>query len=216
MKHELFFGPYRSFPCAVGQRIWDMRFGEYLTVGHIHQCPIGKWPAAVQRRGTLILCGDLIKAVRKETSLAVQHWWDIPERLVSQLRKALFVPRINHGARLASAKENAPVEADPAEALADLFSTPLNPFIALAGRRGVSLTPKRELPAYPFTPAELRAARASRKVSRQLLSTLARIQLQWIKDFEHGRMTIPSREMVERIFLVLPRLRKCNPDWFNQ
>jgi len=56
------------------------------------------WPV-VKRGGTpsLVLCGDLIEAVRRESVCAVVHWWGVSANTVRIWRRALGVPRMTEG-----------------------------------------------------------------------------------------------------------------------
>jgi hypothetical protein len=45
----------------------------------------------------LIVCGDLVKAVRRESEVAVAHWWGVTAQTVRVWRKALGVPKMNEG-----------------------------------------------------------------------------------------------------------------------
>jgi hypothetical protein len=57
---------------------------------------------AHQRNGgkkTLILCGDLVKAVRSESARAIQHYWGVKDDTVGTWRKALGVENNNAGTR---------------------------------------------------------------------------------------------------------------------
>ena len=53
----------------------------------------------MKRRGTptLILCGDLVKAVKRESSQAVMHHFGVASATVWRWRQALGVPRSNEG-----------------------------------------------------------------------------------------------------------------------
>ncbi len=44
-----------------------------------------------------ILCGDLVRAVRVESEIAVMHHWGVSANTVWEWRRALGVPAINHG-----------------------------------------------------------------------------------------------------------------------
>jgi hypothetical protein len=54
----------------------------------IHDAPIS-WPCT--RWNSLILCGDLVKAVQRESEIAVAHWWGVKPITVWAWRKALGV-----------------------------------------------------------------------------------------------------------------------------
>src|SRR3954454_24397457 len=86
----------------------DFELGEELrcemrgavTVVAISDSPVA-WPMTRWRRGPLspILCGDLVKAVRQESNLAVRHHWGVTPQTVSKWRKALGVGQSNAGTR---------------------------------------------------------------------------------------------------------------------
>jgi hypothetical protein len=44
-----------------------------------------------------VVCGGLAKAVRRESNVAVCHWWGITPQTVTKWRKALGVPQFNEG-----------------------------------------------------------------------------------------------------------------------
>jgi hypothetical protein len=45
----------------------------------------------------LILCGDLVRAVKREAAIAVAHHWSVSVNTVKRWRRALGVPRTNDG-----------------------------------------------------------------------------------------------------------------------
>ena len=45
----------------------------------------------------LILCGDLVDAVKRESEAAVMHWWGVSDSTVRKWRRALGVPRMTPG-----------------------------------------------------------------------------------------------------------------------
>lgn len=50
---------------------------------------------------TLIVCGDLARAVREESARAVAHWWGVTSRTVTTWRKSLGVGPITPGSSAA-------------------------------------------------------------------------------------------------------------------
>jgi hypothetical protein len=52
---------------------------------------------AGKRARAFILCGDLVKAIRRESNIAVCYWWGITPQTVTAWRKALDVPMMNEG-----------------------------------------------------------------------------------------------------------------------
>lgn len=56
------------------------------------------WPRRRKTgRASLILCGDLVRAVETESEIAVAHWWGVSVTTVWAWRKALGVGRITNG-----------------------------------------------------------------------------------------------------------------------
>jgi hypothetical protein len=49
--------------------------------------------------GSDILCGDLAKAVKRESAIAICYGWGVTGQTVSGWRKALGVPQVNEGTR---------------------------------------------------------------------------------------------------------------------
>jgi len=95
---ELIAGPYLPPECTVGGWIDDEIDGR-LEVGGWTAAPIS-WPRRKKTgRASLILCGDLVRAVRTESSEAVAHWWGVGITKVWMWRKALGVGRVTDGTR---------------------------------------------------------------------------------------------------------------------
>jgi hypothetical protein len=58
------------------------------------------WPTCRRGKGrAIILCADLIDAVRRESSIAVQYWWGVGRETVWRWRKALGVEARTEGTR---------------------------------------------------------------------------------------------------------------------
>ena len=60
------------------------------------------WPMTIRKGGGrpfLIVCGDLAKAVKRESAIAICHWWGVTNQTVTVWRKALDVPQVNEGTR---------------------------------------------------------------------------------------------------------------------
>jgi DNA-binding Xre family transcriptional regulator len=47
----------------------------------------------------MILCGDLVRAIKLESVWAIKHWWGVSRATVTTWRRALGVPRTNPGTR---------------------------------------------------------------------------------------------------------------------
>ena len=69
-----------------------------ISAGHI------PWPQTIAGRNpAFMLCGELVMAIKRESNIAICHWWGVTAQTVSGWRKAFDVPRTNEGtARLAS------------------------------------------------------------------------------------------------------------------
>lgn len=57
------------------------------------------WPIKWGTRNSLILCGDLVEAVKQESELAVAHHWGVCIETVKKWRQALEVETYNPGTR---------------------------------------------------------------------------------------------------------------------
>lgn len=103
---KLLFGPYRPPRCRVGGRLTCAIRGKVKVVG-MSDAPI-QWPQTKRRDGSgrpyLIVAGDLVKAIRRESEIAVAYWWGVSPLTVWTWRKALGVPVTTEGtSRLRSA-----------------------------------------------------------------------------------------------------------------
>jgi hypothetical protein len=96
----LLFGPYRTPLCRAGGVLACAVRGRVVVRG-LSDAPM-PWPVEVspaQRGGRAapVVCGGLLKALRRESSVAVQHWFGLSEGTVARWRRALGVPRATHG-----------------------------------------------------------------------------------------------------------------------
>jgi hypothetical protein len=72
-KCRLLHGPYRPPTCALGKRL-RCRIRGRVEVKRISAGPIS-WPQTIVGRArAFILCGDLVRAVRRESEEAVAYW----------------------------------------------------------------------------------------------------------------------------------------------
>lgn len=97
-KHPLLFGPY--FP-PHGLRKGDWLacecLGRDIRVGGFTDALIA-WPRAMKTgRPSLIVCDDLVRAIRLESELAVAEHWGVSVTTVWKWRKALDVDRVTRG-----------------------------------------------------------------------------------------------------------------------
>jgi hypothetical protein len=96
-RFRLRFGPYRTPRFQYGKTVWCEVRGEVRIVG-LSDALI---PWTMGRKGNgrpaLVVYGDLAKAVRRESNLAVAHHWGVTGQTVTRWRKALDVDPINEG-----------------------------------------------------------------------------------------------------------------------
>jgi hypothetical protein len=97
-RFRLLHGPYQSPNVEPGQTLRCEIRGR-LTVGRFSKGRI-PWPisrGSNQGGGSYIICGDLSKAIRCESSLALHHWFGVGTATVSNWRRALGIPAYNEG-----------------------------------------------------------------------------------------------------------------------
>jgi hypothetical protein len=98
-RFKLLNGPYSPpYRCGTGRRL----FCEIRGWVMVHGFSDGRIPWPFTRigaggRGSLIVCGDLLRAVLRESNQSVAYWWGVAPGTVSAWRKALDVPPVNHG-----------------------------------------------------------------------------------------------------------------------
>ncbi len=95
---HLLYGPYRPPKARRGDRLFCEILGTVKVGGH-HNAPV-MWPwIAKSGRHTLVLCGDLVRAVRSESEIAVAHHFGVVNATVRKWRRALGVGRSTEGTR---------------------------------------------------------------------------------------------------------------------
>jgi hypothetical protein len=97
-RYKLRFGPYRAPRCRVGRWLTCAVRGRVRVVA-ISDAPI-PWPQCRVTRGgrpSLIVCGDLLRAIRRESNQAVAAWWGVSSFTVTKWRHAVGVPAVNEG-----------------------------------------------------------------------------------------------------------------------
>jgi hypothetical protein len=95
---KLRFGPYKTPQFRYGDVVFCERCGEVTLCG----LSSGRIPWPTCRRGkamAIVLFGDLVDAVRRESSVAIQYWWGVGPSTASKWRKALAVERLIKGTR---------------------------------------------------------------------------------------------------------------------
>lgn len=99
---ELLGWPYRAPRCKVGA-VLACRIRGDMTVAGLTDAPV-PWPWGWQpgiRGGgkrLLIVCQDLERAIRTESTTALCHHWAVSRSLVTDWKRALGVPRVTPGA----------------------------------------------------------------------------------------------------------------------
>ncbi len=83
-KCRLLFGPYHMPRCKVGKWLTCAVRGK-MQVYAISDAPI-PWPQTRHRkqggRPFLIVCRDLVRAIRHESEVAVMYWWGLKANTV--------------------------------------------------------------------------------------------------------------------------------------
>jgi hypothetical protein len=105
---HLMFGPYNP-PKTDRGRFLVCEWRGKVKVSGYSDGPI-PWPIKWHTRNSLILCGDLINAVRRESKLAVAHHWGVSLKKVQDWRCILGVEPYTPGSQWlmrATARENA-------------------------------------------------------------------------------------------------------------
>src|SRR6266705_2359050 len=83
----LLFGPYHPPKTRRGKFLFCEMRGT-VKVGDYSDGPI-PWPVKWGTRNSLILCGDLVRAVQVESAQGVAHHWGVRPSTVTRYRKAL-------------------------------------------------------------------------------------------------------------------------------
>jgi hypothetical protein len=97
LRYQLLRGPNEPPRTRRGGHLFCERRGT-VKVGGYSDGPI-PWPVKWGSR-SLILCGDLIDAVKQESEVAVGHHWGVCIKVVQRWRRALGVEIYNPGTRV--------------------------------------------------------------------------------------------------------------------
>ncbi len=98
-RFKLLYGPYNAPKCRLGDKLLCEYRDREVTVKGMTDARI-PWPLTrTNNRWSPILCGDLVRAVRTESSLAVGHHWGVHHVTVWKWRRALGVPPMTNGSR---------------------------------------------------------------------------------------------------------------------
>lgn len=94
---KLLYGPYYAPKCKRGDKLECKVRGEEVVVGGLTDARI-QWPRVLKTgKRSLIVCGDLVRAIRTESELAICHHWGVSVGVVWLWRKALGVGRVTEG-----------------------------------------------------------------------------------------------------------------------
>jgi hypothetical protein len=93
----LLFGPYQPPQTRPGERLFCEVRGS-VVVRRFSDGPI-PWPRARFPGNPFVICGDLVRALRQESEIAVAHWWGVSPYGVWRWRTALKIPRLTDGTR---------------------------------------------------------------------------------------------------------------------
>lgn len=97
IRYKLLYGPYEPPRVRPGEALFCERRQEDVIVGGYTDAPI-PWPRARKKgRQSLIVCCDLVRAIRTESELAITRWWGVSVTTVWTWRRALSVGRITDG-----------------------------------------------------------------------------------------------------------------------
>src|SRR5438105_11769827 len=93
-RFQLLYGPYLPPEIPPDELLFCEMRG-YLRVGKWSDAPI-PWPKR-WRANSLILCGDLVRAVKQESVDAVSYHWGVCRGCVLHWRKALGIKELTPG-----------------------------------------------------------------------------------------------------------------------
>lgn len=90
-RFRLLGGPYLAPEVRPGDWLDDAERG-LIQVGGYTEIARIPWPRTKKRgKASLILCGDLIRAVQTESAQAIMHWWNVSNTIVARWRKLLGI-----------------------------------------------------------------------------------------------------------------------------
>jgi len=98
-RFKLLYGPYTPPKCKLGDKLFCEYRDREVTVKGMTDSLI-QWPCTRRsNRLSPIVCGDLVRAIRTESEMAVAHHWGVKYPTVWKWRQALNVPRMTSGSR---------------------------------------------------------------------------------------------------------------------
>jgi hypothetical protein len=99
-RFKLYFGPYKTPRFKYGKKVWCEYRGWMKIVGLSDAkipWPIGRLVTAPTGRDSLVIYGDLKRAIEQESNQGVAHWWGVSIKTVRRWRRALGVKRNTPG-----------------------------------------------------------------------------------------------------------------------
>ena len=98
-RYKLLYGPYKVPKCKLGDKLLCEYRDREVTVKGMTDALI-QWPCVRKgKRHSPIVCGELVRAIRTESEMAVAHHWGVRYETVWKWRQALNVPRMTNGSR---------------------------------------------------------------------------------------------------------------------
>src|SRR6476659_8840034 len=96
IRFRLVGGPYVTPKYRIGQVVRCAVRGPVTVKSYTNA--LIPWPRGIARRApSLIVCGELLRALRTESNLALCHWWGVTRPTVSKWRRILKTPRNTPG-----------------------------------------------------------------------------------------------------------------------
>lgn len=87
-------GPYLAPDVRPGDWLEDAERGSVQVGGYTQTARI-PWPRLKKTgRASLILCGDLIRAIQTESALAIGYWWGVSGFVIARWRKVLGIDQV--------------------------------------------------------------------------------------------------------------------------
>lgn len=95
---DLIAGPYKPPRVRIGDLLYCERYGKVVVSAFSGRL---RWPCCRPKgsHDSLILCGELVRAVETESVLAISYWWTVCDATVHRWRRCLGVGRTNPGTR---------------------------------------------------------------------------------------------------------------------
>jgi hypothetical protein len=155
--HALHFGPYTSPAFEFGDVV-ECEVRGPVRIIKLTDAPI-PWPIGIAPEGgrSLVVYGDLARAVRREANKAVAHHWGVTGQTITKIRRGLGIGRTEGDTLLFKAYGKRP---EHRKAMAAMWATARDPV-----RRSKIAEAKRGKPRPAAVVEKMRAARLGAKAS---------------------------------------------------